>query len=438
MLHFDKNPFNLKELCYSVEMMFYHPITEKKLLYGCIIDDNVPEIIIGDKERLTQILNNLINNSIKFTAAGSITLQISLIETTANTARLCFSVKDTGIGIATDKLETIFERFEQGETSTTRTYGGTGLGLSIVKKLATLQGGSIKAKSETGHGSEFIVEIPFVIGKEDKFSKIKFESPNNICPVNENTAFPNLKILAAEDNKMNRTLLSYIFQQWQLTHDFAENGQIALEMLEKNNYNLILMDIQMPVVDGYTATKKIRQDLKLDIPIIAMTANVLPGEKEKCQQLGMNDYISKPLNENILYDLLLKYTIEQKQHPIEKMTGGAYINLNHLERIYGGNKKFIAELIGQFLQQFPAEIEQLSEAVIERDYNSVVKQSHNMKTTVTYVNNNTPMLEYLSKIETAQNIPTGWEIIQHSMNRLLENKDQAIDEATHCLQKISS
>jgi signal transduction histidine kinase/DNA-binding response OmpR family regulator len=435
MLHFDKNPFSLRELSYSLEMMFYHSTTEKGLSYEWIIDDNVPEILIGDKERLTQILNNLVNNALKFTENGGITIRISLSKTQDQIAVIQFSVKDTGIGIQPDKLESIFNRFEQAENNNTKNFGGTGLGLSIVKKLVTMQEGNILAKSEPGIGSEFIIQIPFGIGQEDTINKVKFGSVKNICPVNGTKNLAGYRVLAAEDNKMNQMLLTYIFQQWNLDFDLVDNGQKAIECLQHNTYDLVLMDIQMPVMDGYSTTTFIRNELKNDIPVIAMTAKVLPGEREKCQGLGMNHYISKPINEDILYDVLITY-ISKNHTTGNRLLTGNTVDKIYLKKIYKENNQFINGLVQQFLQQYPKELDALQTAVNTRDYNTVVAGSHNMKTTVLSLNPESPLLEHLEKMENAENIATGWEIIQYRLNLLLDCREKVLKESNQYLGEL--
>jgi len=436
MLHFDKNPFSTREFCYSIEMMFFHHAADKKLSYEWIIDENVPEYLVGDKERLTQILNNLINNALKFTDRGGITVRVSVRDLNEQKANLRISVKDTGIGIQPDKLETVFDRFEQAQTDNTKNYGGTGLGLSIVKKLVVMQGGNVSAKSQPGSGTEFIIDMPFGIGQEDVISHIKFGTVKNICPVNEAQNLAGYRILAAEDNKMNQMLLTYIFQQWKLDLDLAENGQKAIDLLQQKNYDIVLMDIQMPVMDGYTATAFIRNELKMNIPVIAMTAKVLPGEKERCRSLGMNNYISKPLNENILYDILLDYLSPAK---LQNSNSAAinYIDSADLEKIYNRNTAFIRKLVIQFLNQYPGEMEKLHKSVTARDFNTVVECSHNMKTTVLSLNKTSPLLEHLETMENAENNAAGWEIIQYRMKILLDCCENVLKEVNQYLAHLA-
>ena len=219
--------------------------------------------------------------------------------------RIKIFIIDSGIGIAKEKQDAIFERFQQAEAETTRRFGGTGLGLSIVKQLVELQGGSLTMKSETGKGSEFIVDIEYKLPDEEKMLS------DALAAAEINTvSFSEVKVLIAEDNPMNQQLIKHLMKNWAIKHTVVSNGLEAIEALRKENFSLILMDIQMPDMDGYTATAVIRAELQSQIPIIAMTAHAMMGEKEKCIQLGMNDYISKPLKETVLYNIIAQYSYQ--------------------------------------------------------------------------------------------------------------------------------
>ncbi|HEY8897275.1 MAG TPA: ATP-binding protein, partial [Niastella sp.] len=278
MLRIEKNPFSLRGLCSSIETMFYHKAREKNLSFSLYIQDTIPDTLTGDAVRLTQILVNLISNAIKFTQKGGISINITPLEQTNDDVRLRFSVKDSGIGIPADKLDAIFERFEQGETDTTRKYGGTGLGLSIVRNLVQLQGGHITVESDPGKGTEFVFDIAYSL------MPIGEALPS---AMGENTeinagAFPDARVLVVEDNAMNQLLIKFTFQSWKVNFELADNGAKAIECLQRSTFHLVLLDIQMPLMDGYATAQAIRKELKSDIPIIAMTAHALAGEREKC------------------------------------------------------------------------------------------------------------------------------------------------------------
>lgn len=419
MVQLVKNPFQLKQLCYEVEMMFFHQLTEKALLFTCTIDKNVPAVLIGDKERLNQILMNLVSNAIKFTEHGGITVSVSLLSQQDNKVRLQFSVKDTGIGIKEDKLLSIFERFEQAETGANRKYGGTGLGLSIVKNLVEIQGGSIIAKSIFGQGAEFVFDLPFDIADENLAAEE--EALTATGKRSAVFAFPKgLQVLVAEDNKMNQRLLQYIFDSWNIEFQFAENGKECIDALKLRQYDLVLMDIQMPEMDGYEATGIIRKQLKLNLPIIAMTANALPGEKEKCERMGMNDYISKPISEQALQDVLVK----NLPAGIKAEGNASLVDLNYLNQTFGGNKSFIKKIVEEFNLQYPKEVAALKQAANDRLITLVRSKSHHLKTTLSTVNKQSPLLAYLEELERAEDNTAGWQTVEHILHLL--DKQQII------------
>ena len=304
MMHIEKIPFSISDLIQSIQIMFSEKANSKRLILEKHIEEGIPEILIGDPTRLTQIMINLLSNAIKFTTEGKVQIKIKAKSFDKNSLNLEISVKDTGIGIPADRVDAIFDRFTQASSDTTRHYGGTGLGLSIVKRLVELQHGSIVLQSVYGEGSEFVINLPFEIGKsgnaDNKINRIEvFEGAKLRV---------GLSVLIVEDNVLNQLLAKKILTDWGCLVDVAENGGVAIEMIKNKNYDVILMDIQMPVMDGYEASKVLRYELKIDTPIIAMTAHVMAGEREKCISMGMTDYISKPFKLDALSSLIHKYT----------------------------------------------------------------------------------------------------------------------------------
>jgi PAS domain S-box-containing protein len=396
MLRIEKNPFSLRGLCSSVETMFYHKAREKNLSFSIYIQENIPDTLTGDAVRLTQILVNLISNAIKFTQKGGITINITSISQTAEAARLRFSVKDSGIGIAADKLDAVFERFQQGETDTTRKYGGTGLGLSIVKNLIQLQGGTITVDSVIGKGTEFTFEIEYsLVQMGEGMAAATLSEKGDIGP----GSFPNAKILVVEDNAMNQLLIKYTFQSWKMNFELADNGAKAIEWLQRDHFDLVLLDIQMPLMDGYATAQAIRKELKSNIPIIAMTAHALAGEREKCLSNGMNDYISKPIHEKELYNLLKRYLHDQKENFETLKQELHYIDLDFLQDMVMGNGDFLKTIIMQFLKQFPGEMEALKNAIDNKNLAEAASLSHHIQSTVSILGKNTPFFQQLEKIE---------------------------------------
>lgn len=389
MMHMEDTRFSLRSMVSSVGAMFIEKIREKNLKFNVHIDKDVPDILSGDAVRLTQVLVNLISNAAKFTDEGEITVDVRLVSITVTDVRIRICVKDTGIGIASEKQSAIFERFQQAELETTRRFGGTGLGLSIVKQLIELQGGTIRLKSEPGKGSEFIVELNY---KLPDLAQMYSEA---LAEQEEQVPLQKIKVLVAEDNPMNQQLVKHLMKSWSLDHSIVNTGEEAVIELKKHSYSIVLMDIQMPDMDGYTATSIIRNELKLDVPIIAMTAHAMVGEKEKCLQLGMNDYVSKPIKETVLYNIIARHA----QHIPEKNEVPYHINLNYLHQLSGNDKHFEKEILSQFLEQAPEELSQLEKSIKEEDFDSVRRTAHSLKSTVGYVGLAEELHSYLEQME---------------------------------------
>ena len=298
-------PFSVKETFTSLNVLIQQKAQEKGLALKFDTSNNIPETLVGDPTRLMQILLNLTDNAIKFTQSGAISITAHLQKHAEGFATIEFRVQDTGEGIAPDKLSMIFERFTQARAETSRRYGGTGLGLSIVKNLVELQEGKISVQSEMNKGSAFIFDITYGLPKgtvNAPATEAKSETP--IVKLNRT-----LRILLAEDNKMNQMLATIVLKKFDFETDIAENGKIAVDMMQEKQYDIILMDMQMPEMDGYEATRIIREELKNNIPIIALTAHAMSDEKEKCLALGMNDYISKPFDAQDLYKRITSFFI---------------------------------------------------------------------------------------------------------------------------------
>ena len=292
-MDFEQISFSLEDLVDTSYHILLFKADEKKLSFNIIINPNVPKTLFGDPTRLNQVLINITGNAIKFTEIGGVTININEVNRQGNFSLLQFSIIDTGIGISEENIGKIFDSFLQASSDTTRKFGGTGLGLTISKQLIELQGGNIQVKSELGKGTTFIFTIPYLIGEESEIGKRK-DSANDIKAED----LKGIRILLVEDNQFNQmvamdTLTDLIGD---LTIDLAENGKVALEMADKNDYDIVLMDIQMPKMDGFDATRAIRllPPPKNALKVMAMTANVTSEEVAKCFESGMNSYISKP------------------------------------------------------------------------------------------------------------------------------------------------
>lgn len=301
-IELEEIPFELKEQVETVYQTLKLKADEKEIGFEYDLDDELPHVLIGDPVRLNQILINLTGNAIKFTDKGSVHISISEIKNKNKLTGIRFKISDTGIGIADDKLDSIFETFTQASTDTTRRHGGTGLGLSISKQLVGLQEGKIWAESILGKGSDFIFEIYFPVGREDA---IKGEI-DEIDLALIKSDLRGLKILLVEDNPFNvmvaeDTIKSEISEA---EVEVASNGVEAVDKYDPKKFDIVLMDLHMPEMDGLTATKKINEmNGGIEIPILAMTANVLPNELSKCYDVGMVDVIPKPFE---IDELLIK------------------------------------------------------------------------------------------------------------------------------------
>ena len=301
---FEKINFNLPTLVNRLYETFIFKANEKniELKIGMNADENIN--IVGDKVKLNQILINLIGNALKFTETGSVGLKVNQEKEKGGRCKVHFKIIDTGIGIPPEKKESIFKSFAQSDLATTRKYGGTGLGLTITKKLVELQGGTITVESTPGRGSTFFVTMPFDLAEKMK-QKETVEQED--FPPFEKT----MKILVVEDNAINQFVVVKLLKEWNLMADVANNGKEALEYLKQYHYRLVLMDLQMPVMDGIDATKRIRRNgadvLWPEIPIIGLSANAFAEVKEKVMKAGMNDFTTKPIQQKDLYALIEKY-----------------------------------------------------------------------------------------------------------------------------------
>jgi len=294
---FEKAPFKMQESVAAMLHLFETKIQEKNLILVKEYDPQIPKVLLGDSVRLHQVILNLVSNAIKFTSEGQITFSVKVIRQTEKDVTLEFLVKDTGIGIPADKIDSIFENFQQASSDTTRLYGGTGLGLAIVKQLVEPQGGTVKVESEVGKGSTFSFTLNFE--KTDK----KVQEDNELMDIDKSVK--NVQVLVVEDISLNKLLMKVLLGDFGFDFDIVSNGREAIEKLRYKKYDLILMDLQMPVMNGFDAATYIRTELKLSTPIMALTADVTTADLEKCNAAGMNDYVSKPIDEKILYSKIV-------------------------------------------------------------------------------------------------------------------------------------
>lgn len=368
-LSIETHPFNLKNTLKHIYDLLKVRAVDKDIEFNLFLDADMPEFLAGDKGRLNQIIMNLAGNAIKFTHEGEVTISVKKTAETADGYSIRFSVKDSGIGIPEDKLGTIFERFSQAEESTTRLYKGTGLGLNIVKQLVELQNGSIEVKSKMGRGSEFFFSLDF-----------KKVDLSEIVPVTEivleDRQLEKLSILLCEDNVLNQNLAKSVIRNFGFDLDIANNAAECIDMLLGNKYDVILMDLQMPIRDGYQTTSFIRNELKLNIPIIAMTAHSLIGEQQKCFDVGMVGYITKPYKQADLLNTIL--SVISKKPVCEDKD----IDFSYLNELSDGNQEFIKEMIDLFVNKVPSDMKELEVAIAVKDYATIRGIAHTLRSSL--------------------------------------------------------
>ncbi|WP_018613847.1 GAF domain-containing hybrid sensor histidine kinase/response regulator [Segetibacter koreensis] len=306
-LKIEKTAFNIYEVISEIEKIHQLKAKQKAIHFTTFIDSRLPTMVMGDPTRIKQVLNNITDNAIKFTEKGSVKIDVELYNKDTDTLSLLFKVTDTGIGIEADKLTNIFERFFQANSNTTRIYGGTGLGLAITKKILELMNSQIRVDTTKDLGSCF----SFILTVENVKPETTYSS-SPISGTGKESKLRNLKVLVAEDNKMNKVLIERFLKKWEVNADFAINGLEAIDKVSKEDYDLILMDLQMPEMDGYEATKYIRQELKKTLPIIAMTADALFNSDNHINTFGLTDYVLKPFNPTTLSTKIFEYAFRAK------------------------------------------------------------------------------------------------------------------------------
>lgn len=293
---------SIPDIVRNLSEIFIPRARDKKLdlQYESRLTDNI--VVWGDPVRLSQILMNLLSNALKFTEHGIVQMGMAIADEDDKYITVEFWVKDTGIGIPHNKLVDVFDRFTQASSDTTRKYGGTGLGLSIVKGLVDIQGGTIDVDSKLNEGTAFVFALEYEKYVEVPVAEEKLNAGSNTL----NTSINGFKILLVEDNKLNQKLAATVLTKNGGLVDIAETGEEAVNILQNGGqYDIVLMDIQMPIMDGYEATRVIRNRLKNAIPIVAMTAHAMAGERDKCLSLGMNDYLSKPFQQDQLLQVII-------------------------------------------------------------------------------------------------------------------------------------
>ena len=420
---FEKTPFKMKSSIAAMLHLFETKIQEKNLKLIREYDNKIPDVLVGDPVRLNQIILNLVSNAVKFTSKGKITVSVHLLHEDDDKVIIEFAVTDTGIGIPKEKTGKIFENFQQASSGTSRLYGGTGLGLAIVKQLVEPQGGSIRVRSTVNEGSTFSFTLSF------QKTSAEAELENEIMELD--IEIKNIKVLVVEDIPLNQLLMKTLLDDFGFYRDIAENGKIAIEKLKENDYDIILMDLQMPEMNGFEATEYIRNKMKSKIPIIALTADVTTVDLAKCKAVGMNDYIAKPIDERVLYSKILGILKKPKLTKLtEKLTKNIEdkkikcIDLVYLNQRTKSNPKLMMEMISLYLAQTPPLITTIKQSLEDKNWDLLGAAAHKM----------IPSFSIMGISTNFENIAKKIQVFATAQEKLEEIEDLVIQLEEICLQ----
>jgi PAS domain S-box-containing protein len=429
---FEQVPFKLIDSISAMLHVFETKIQEKNLKLIMEFDANIPQVLLGDPVRLHQIILNLVSNAIKFTSKGKITVSVRLLEEDEESTTVEFAISDTGIGIEESKIATIFDNFQQATSGTTRLYGGTGLGLAIVKQLVEPQGGTVSVKSKLNEGSTFSFSL--------RFQKTNEESEMETETIELESEIKNVKVLVVEDMPLNQLLMKTLLDEFGFERDMADNGKIAIEKMQNESYDIILMDLQMPVMNGFEATEYIRNTMKSKIPIIALTADVTTVDVAKCKAVGMNDYIAKPVDERILYSKIASLVKKSGLSKVAKADSdvGSNLpvesektkctNLEYLKTRTKSNPNLMMEMISIYLQQTPPLIDAMKKSVLDKDWNLLASAAHKIIPSFSIMGMS-PELEIMAKqIQEAANAGKFTDEISHMVVQVVTICIQACKE----------
>jgi PAS domain S-box-containing protein len=368
-LIFEDTEIDVAQIVGNVVMTLKPAADEKRILIASHVDPAIPKQMLADPVRLNQVLLNLAGNAIKFTERGSVVISVSPKDVNKHRITLEFKVADTGIGIASDKIKKVFESFTQAEVDTTRKYGGTGLGLTIAKQIVEQQEGAIEIESEYGKGTTFTFTFHFKPCHEPEIAK-------NV-PESKIQSLKGYNILLVEDNPMNQRVASFTLENWDADVTIADRGWKAIELLKKNKYDVILMDIQMPEMNGIQTTEIIRNELGDNTPIIAMTASAMSVERDRCLAAGMNSYVSKPFSPEDLNNKIVR----NASKPASIIHSGI-IDIQHMKDLANSDNKFVKEILGLYVLRAPEMAAKIEKYITDKDYELLCAEVHNLKNSV--------------------------------------------------------
>lgn len=408
-------PINLSKLFEHIHRSFSVIGGKKGLPVNLVSDLELDQFYLTDPTRLKEVLFNLVGNAVKFTKTGSISIEIKRLSRNSTIDHLSFEVIDTGIGIPKEDLEHVFQMFTQASNTNVVSENGTGLGLSISNGIIENMGGKLRVSSDLGKGSRFYFDLELERTesvKEPKVSKLN----------TDHSKLSGRRILVVEDAEVNRFLVNSILQSWGCVVVETVNGLEAVNQLRTERFDLVLMDVRMPIMDGFEATSQIRNELNLfELPIIALTANAIEGETEKCKKAGMDDYLSKPYSQDELYNLLTKYLANDEDKNASMKT---LVNLEGIESITRGDKVFQERMINLFIQETNSNINFLIEHLHNKDEKGIVSIAHTMKAATAHICTN----DVLSLVRSIEMDDLIFEERSKRVNELIDLLKKAMNE----------
>ncbi len=422
---FENRIFRLEDIFKNLVYSLKYRVAEKNIDLNFHIDPEIPKSLLGDSVRLSQILLNLVGNAVKFTEKGYVKLEAKLQSISDEKINLLFVVSDSGIGIPKDKMKNIFDSFTQVNSKTTKKYAGTGLGLSISKQLIEQQGGLISVQSEVNKGSVFTFSL--------EFEKVNPKLRMNLSLAKNEAIFSSIfnkvKVLVVDDNKINQRVASLALQKWKAKIKCVDDAKTALDYLRKQSFDIVLMDLSMPEMDGFEATRIIRTELKLTIPIIAITAAALVGEKEKCLSAGMNNYISKPFNPSDLFEKI-KAVLPNDKLTIKEMI----IDLTDLYQRAEGDMDYLNDILGSYMDEMPTYLNEFKEFFNANNAIGLATQAHKMRSPLALLGAK-KLVELMLALEKA--IKSGNLVIPDAtFNEIVTSIEQSMEEVKLELELI--
>jgi len=435
----ENRKFNIRKLLRQVVDNIRNQTEEKGLDLELVISENVPEYLVGDSVRLSQIVMNILSNSIKFTKEGEIAIIVTNRDTENGKIPIELKIKDTGIGIPESMINNIFESFSQSSKSTSYKFGGTGLGLSLVKQLVGYMDGKIDVESTEGVGTSVSLRIPFYLPEK----AVDFKTLKSSETDSKKESFSGHKILIVDDYTVNRRIVKGMLKKLGVDADEAEDGSTALEMVDQNVYSAIFMDVHMPGMGGLEATRRIREhddESKRNVPIIAITASVLDRDIKECKQAGMDGFIAKPFTYDELYSSFkefIKNGRSANSKTASESNDSSGLDLNNLYELTGGDKELLKEIMELFLDQTPGLMSKVLTHFKSNEYAKVKEFSHTLKPTFTYVGMDkaTELAEQI-ELMAGENNPDA-EKLEELINEMNTICTQAIDKVKNARSSMS-